>query len=279
MLVAVLLASLAAVSQGPGGAGSWVSTPAAATVGDTVWVARSFTLPPGWRLRPGRLEETEEIEALGDPVVVRRGSDWVVRYPVTAWAPGAHHVELPSLWRLGPDGQADSVAGGSATFELQSVIPPSDTAPVARPAVAPLRTAPRNPLFALLGGVLAAGGLATAWWWRRRAPRRVDTATPAAAPAETGDTRWIASGEPRAVATRAAGRLRRALARAVPEAHQGLPTAACVEIIRRTRPAASVDELQAVLEALDREAFAKTPDGEIETLARRAEAMAEGWER
>lgn len=279
MLVVAVLASVTVVSQGPGVADGWTATPTAATVGDTVWLTRSFTLPPGWRLRAGRLEGTDEIESLGGAVVMRRASDWLVRYPVTAWSPGRHRVALPSMWRLGPDGQADSVSGGAASFELQSVIPPTDTAPVPRPAVAPLRTTRRNPLFALLGVAVAGGALAAAWWWRRRGPRAVATAAPGGAPTENADARWLDSGEPRAVATRAAGRLRLALARAVPEAHQGLPTAACLEVVRRRQPTAPVDDLRAVLEALDREAFAERPNGEVRALARRADALAERFAR
>src|SRR5574341_214158 len=99
-----LLAGL--VASWPQGATSrdvWTATPAdgGASVGDTVWLERSVSLPAGWRLRAGRLEGSDEVEALSDPVVVRRGDTWIVRYPVAAWTPGSHRVVLPSMWRLG----------------------------------------------------------------------------------------------------------------------------------------------------------------------------------
>lgn len=279
MLVLALVLGLAAAPQGPGPRQGWEATPAGATVGDTVWVTRSFSLPAGWRLRPGRLEGTGEVESLGDPAITRRGTQWIVGYPVTGWSPGTHQVLLPPLWRLGPDGQADSIAGAPATFEVHSVIPATDTAPVPRPALAPLRTETRHPLFLVLALAATGGGLAATWWWRRRRARPLRVSPRASSPSGSVDDRWLKSGEPRAVATRAAGRLRGALARLVPEAHQGLSTAACLEVIRRQRPAAALDDVQAVLESLDRQAFAREPDGDIRALARHADALAERLER
>jgi hypothetical protein len=280
MLWLGLLVGCAAVwPQGTGAGGAWSATPAAATVGDTVWLERRFALPTGWRLRAGRLDGSDEVESLGDPTVVRHGADWVVRYPVAGWSPGPHRVVLPPLWRLGPDGQADSVPGSEATFELAHVIPASDTAPVPRPAVAPLRTNRRDPLPVLLAVVGAGATLAAAWWWRRRAARPAPTPTRVALAPGTNDERWLEAGEPRAVATRAAGRLRRTLARLVPEAHQGLSTTACLDVVRRQRPAMPVADLEAVLGALDRLAFAVEPDGDVMTLARRADGLVERLER
>ena len=98
--------------QGTSAPATWTAVPSRPSVGDTVWLERIFTLPAGWRLRPGRLQSSEDVEALADAVVSPRGADWVVRYPVAAWAPGAHSVTLPPIWRLGPAAQADSVPGG-----------------------------------------------------------------------------------------------------------------------------------------------------------------------
>jgi hypothetical protein len=244
-----------------------------------VWLERRFSLPAGWRLRAGRLDGSDEVEALGEALVVRSGTDWMVRYPVAGFSPGLHLVQLPPVWQLGPDGQADSVAGSEATFELQRVIPVADTAPEPRPAVAPLRTDRRHPLPVLLAVGGAGFALAAGWWWRRRAPRPAPAPDRPAFTSGMSDARWLEAGEPRAVATRAAGRLRGTLARLVPEAHQGLSTTACLEVVRRQRPATPMEELDRVLGALDRLAFAAKPEGDVLALARRADDLAERLER
>ena len=254
-------------------------SPARLTVGDTVWLERLFPLPAGWRLRAGRLAGSEAVEPLGEPIVVRSGADWIVRYPVTAWVPGRHTVTLPPVWRLGPDGQADSLAGGTAAFDLGSVIPDSVTAPVPRPGLAPLRPLHRDPRPALFATLGAGAALAAAVWWRRRPPRRhAPPASKVASPA-VADARWLEAGEPKAVAARAAGGLRAALARVVPEAHAGLPTADCLAKVQLHRPQAPVRDLAAVLEALDGVAFASGPGPDVAALARRARVLAEGLSR
>jgi hypothetical protein len=263
--------AIAAVwAQGPAAQGGWTVAPSRASVGDTVWLERRFTLPAGWLVRPGKLQSSDDVEALADPVVTRRGGDWVVRYPVAAWAPGAHTVLLPSVWRLGPQAQADSVPGGTATFVLASVIPESVTAPVPRPALAPLRATDRDLRPPLLAGLVAGAGLAAGIWWRRRPPRPLP-APGAATPGTTvADRRWIEAGEAKAVAARAAGRLRAALARAVPEAHLGLSTTECLAVLGTHRPQAPVAEVGTVLGALDQVAFALTAGIDVAALAQLA---------
>ena len=112
-----------------GGSGGWTATPARPTVGDTVWLERQVVVPAGWRVRAGRLEATEAVEALGDPSVRRGPAGWLVRYPIVAWTPGAHTLALPPIWELRSDGRADSVSGGVAGFFVQSVIPDSVLGP------------------------------------------------------------------------------------------------------------------------------------------------------
>src|SRR2546427_5032502 len=71
---------------------SWVATPSSPTVGDTIWLERTITVPAGWRVRAGKLELAADVEPLGDPAVVRSPTGWVVRYPVVAWSPGPHRL-------------------------------------------------------------------------------------------------------------------------------------------------------------------------------------------
>ena len=172
-LTAVLLAAL--LQQA--GAGGWVAVTARPTVGDTVWLERTVPAAPGWRVRAVKLDAPPPpgtlTEPLGDPVVMRAESGWIVRYPVVAWAPWVITADMPPLWRLGPDGSADSVPGGTATFRVASVIPDSIPAPAPQPALAPMRLARRTPLPALAGLLLSAGALVALAAWRRRPPRAV----------------------------------------------------------------------------------------------------------
>lgn len=266
------------LGAGQDSAGTWRTTPARPTVGDTVWIERRFSLRAGWRLRPGRLESGEDIESLGEPAVSRSGDAWTVRYPVTAWSPGSHTVPIPPVWRLGPDAQADSVLGGIASFVVQRVIPESLAAPAPRPALDPLRAERRDFRPVLLAALGAAGSLAAALWLRRRPPRRLAGPPVNAPKGEVADSRWLEAGESRAVAARAAGRLRGALAAAVPEAHLGLSTADCLAAAQRSRPQ-TFPELEAVLVALDQVAFAAAPEADIVRLADRARVLAGALQR
>lgn len=268
---------VAAWVQGAPAPPVWTIAPAtaAATVGDTVWLERRFALPDGWRLRPGRLASDDEVEALADPTVLRSGGEWVVRYPVAAWSPGPHTVTLPPIWRLGPDAQADSVPGGTAAFMLASVIPDTLKRPEPRPALAPMRAAQQDARLPAVALLLTAAALAGGIRWRRRPPRALPAMAPSVPAAAVPDRRWLEAGEPKAVAARAAGRLRTAIARLVPEAHLGLSTSDCLELVQARRPQAPVSELRTVLGALDETAFAVAPGVDVVALARLAETLAD----
>lgn len=276
-MIRVVWAVLAGWAQGIPAPPVWTVAPAsaAATVGDTVWLERRFALPDGWRLRPGRLASDEAVEALADPVVLRSGGGWVVRYPVAAWTPGPHTVTLPAIWRLGPEAQADSVAGGTATFVLASVIPDSLKRPEPRPALDPLRADRRDPRVPALALLAAAAALAGGIRWRRRPPRALPAPAAPAHAAAVPDRRWIEAGETKAVAARAAGRLRTAIARLVPEAHLGLSASDCLDVVQSRRPQAPVTELRTVLGALDAAAFAVAPGVDVVALARLADTLVE----
>jgi hypothetical protein len=264
-----LLTSWTALQSG------WIVSPARPTVGDTVWLALAVPVPVGWRVRPGRLEPTSEVEPLGDPVVARTQGGWVVRYPVVAWSPGSHTLALPPIWRLGPDGQADSVAGGAATFQVRSVLPDTGGGRAEpQPAIAPLRPVRRTPWRPLAALVTALAGLAGAVWWRRRPPRVVPPRGAPAQAAEAADAQWLTAGEPKAVAARAAHRLRAKLAAAIPAAREALATAEVLEVVEREAPHAPVRALTEVLTALDQVAFASAHGVDVAALAGRARTLA-----
>jgi hypothetical protein len=270
---ALLLAAL--LQQGGSG---WVAVTARPTVGDTIWLERTVTAPPGWRVRVAKLDAGSVMEPLGDPVVVRMEGGWTVRYPVVAWAPGVVSTAMPPLWRLGPDGSADSLPGGTASVQVASVIPDSVPAPTPRPALAPLRLSRRTPLPALAGLLLSAGMLVAAVAWRRRPPRPARPAPDLELDPEVGDMRWVVAGEPRAVAARVSHRLRGAIARAVPGAHAALSTTECLAVVEQDRPDAPLRQLRELLAALDQVAFATAHGVDVGPLAARARALAEELE-
>src|SRR5207244_3645620 len=101
--------------------GVWEAFPANPTVGDTIWLVRALVVPAGWQVRAAKFEPTEDVEPLTEPSVRRVAGAWVVRYALAAWKPGAHKLGLPPIWRLGPDGRADSAAGGGVRFGVAGV--------------------------------------------------------------------------------------------------------------------------------------------------------------
>ena len=270
----VVLSVVASWRRGTAQTATWTASPPAPTVGDTIWLERALAVPSGWQVRAGKLEATEAIEPLADPAVRRSPGGWVVRYALVAWKPGAHKLALPPLWLLGPDGRADSTAGGTTSFSVTSVIPDSLRSPSPQGLLAPLRAAHRDPLPPLAALALVAGLLATGVAARRRRPRALEPAPQVLLEREVPDTRWLAAGEPKAVAARAIWRLRAALARAVPEAHSALDTAECLEVVERARPDAPLRELRDLLEQLDRVAFASAHGTDVAALSAMARRLA-----
>jgi hypothetical protein len=255
--------------------GAWVATPPRPTVGDTIWLEREIPVPAGWQVRASKLEAREDIEPLGAPAVLRSRAGWVVRYGVAVWTPGTHTLTLPPLWRIGPDGRSDSSAGGAASVVVASVLPDTLKVHDPRGPLGPLRLERRNAVPPLVAALVSIGLLVAGVAARRRAPRQVAPAPPVPLEREVPDARWLAAGEPRAVATRATWRLRAALARAVPEAHLALDTHESLGVVERARPGAPVPELRDVLEQLDRVAFASAQGTDVAALAARARRLAQ----
>lgn len=269
-----VLCVLAPWRRAAGQGGAWTATPAAPTVGDTIWLEREVAVPAGWQVRAGKASPSDAVEPLAEPAVLRSPAGWTVRYAVVAWKPGVQRLALPPVWRLAPDGRADSVAGGVASWSVASVIPDTLKAPGPRGPLAPLRARhldPVPPLAAIaLTTVLLAAGVAL----RRRPPRAPSAAPRVPVEREVPDARWLAAGEPKAVAARATWRLRSAVARAVPEAHPALASPECLAVVERARPGAPVRELRDLLDQLDRVAFASAHGTDVAALATMARRLA-----
>jgi len=255
-------------------ANGWVAAPSQPTVGDTIQLERTVSAPPGWRIRAGKLGSPTVAEPLGDAVVLAAPGAWVVRHVVVAWTPGDISLDMPPIWRLGPDGTADSLSGGTATFHVASVIPDSVKSPAPQPSLGPLRLDRSSPFPLIAAVLLSSGVLLLLILWRRRAPRSSVAGTGLATDAEVADARWLSAGEPKAVAARAAQRLRRAVAHAIPDAHEALSTEECLAAVERARPDAPVRDLRELLLGLDQVAFASAHGVEVAPLAARARALA-----
>ena len=266
----MIVALLALVIQTDG----WVASPRQPTVGDTIRLERAIETPPGWRVRAGKLDTRTDAEQLGDAAVLLAPNGWVVRFSVVAWTPGTMTLDMPSIWRLAPDGGADSIPGGTATFRVASVIPDSVRAPAPQPALGPLLLDRASLIPVLAAVVLAVGGFLLLIAWRRRSPKGAPQSATLAVDAAVPDTRWLAAGEPKAVAARAAQSLRRAVAHAIPAAHEALSTAECLDAVERAWPNAPLRDLRELLQALDQVAFATAHGVDVAPLSARARALA-----
>lgn len=233
--------------------GGLAVSPDRPTVGDTVWIAWTVPAPAGWRVRPSLLAGDATLTPLGEPIAMRTADGWVVRYPVALWTTGTVTVHLPALSRSGPDGSVDSLPGPTATVTVASVLPDTGK-PAPRPALGPLRESRPTAWPVALAIAVAAGLLAGGVMWRRRGPAKAMPATPSRIPAPVPDARWLAAGEPKAVAARAAARLRQAIG------HKG---------------AAGVPrDAVTLLAQLERVEFAAAQGEDTADLARRAAALA-----
>ncbi len=249
---------------------------AAPTVGDTIWVARSLRPPRGAEVRAPAWTPSGAVELVGPPVVVARGDSVELRFPLVAWLPGPHTIELPGPVLLLRDGRVDSLPPQPVTLTVASVLPnlPGDSTPAPQPPAETVRRSLRSvvPLAVLLTVALALLVPFHLWWGRRGpAPPRPPAAAPAGIPTED----WIRAGEGRAVVNAAAARLRAAIAQAVPDAHRALDTEACLHAVRAGRPDWPLGELAALLRALDTSRFESSDPASARALHERAAAMVE----
>jgi len=245
------------------------------TVGDTIWLTRRVTAPPGAEIRPTLWTPNGEVELLGRPIVIRSDGDAVIRYPAVAWVAGIHDVSVPGPVIVAADGHTDSLPPQTFHLEVSSVLPPNtpDSSIAIQPEAGPLLqpVVSLGPLIvALVVGLVAV--LLLTRWWRRPGPPLPGIA-PLGPPSAPPVDRWVASGEGRAVAAAAVEFLRRSIAHALPEAHTGLDLERCLRVIAEFRPAWPQEEISNLLRALDMARFAPLATAEPGELYTRAMAL------
>ena len=248
------------------------------TVGDTIWVARTVTLPEGAEVRPAAWQLDGDVMLLGRPQVEMGDGKATVRYPVVAWTTGAHTLDVPGPIIIMADGRTDSLPTQVVSLTVASVLP-ADVKPEDAPVQAEaglLRETVTTPVpgLVLLGSALLFF-LPLAWWWRRRRPSGANALPVVAAAGAIPVQAWAEEGEPRAVAAAAGQLLKEALASVLPGAQRGLVTARLLSQAAARRPALPVDELTEVLTALDAVTFGPADPREIESLAMRASRLSD----
>jgi len=270
-LAAVLWALTATATDTP-----WVATPPGPTVGDTVWLTRVVAVAPDERLRAAPFEAEEDASPLGDPAVTPAPGGDTVRYALVVWTAGPHHFVLPTLWLLGSGGRSDSLPGGTADIEVRSVLPPEGTgaAPVPKVLLPPVDPRPPAPWIPLLAAVLSLGGLVAAVRLRRRGPRPMPGAAAFVTAAPPPDERWLAAGEPKAVAARASRALRQALARVVPDAGEALPVREALAAAEGRVPGATFRRIRDDLLTLDQVSYAVAHGADVGRVAADARELA-----
>ncbi len=264
----MILAALLALAQ----AGAVVVTPDTVTVGDTVYVVRRIPVSPGVQPRLEVLEATAEMQPLRDPVARHTEGALSVAYTVAMFTTGRLPIPLPKLDLIFPDGRVETVATDTAWVWVASVLPAADTLPDPRPHLEPV---PRRvqrvlPVAASVGAVWA---VVLLWVLRRHRlgvrpdePGEPDAGAPPV-------SQWVAAGELRAVAAVTTDRVRREVARLLPDAGTHLEAAACMSVIADQAPQWPVRQLRELLDELERARFAPVVPSDVVALVDEAEQL------
>jgi hypothetical protein len=233
------------------------------TVGDTIWLTQRVAVPAGFTVRAPDWDPSDPIELLGRPVVTAGGDSAEITYPVVAWLPGHHQLDIPGPLLLGPGGNVDSLRGERVRIDVASVLPPvpvdSYLPPQPRASLVNRHVTTFGPL-ALAWGVALLLLLPLHLWWRRRG--KTIRAQPPSIPADALEPpleRWADAGEYRAVASVSTARLRAAVADRIASAHPALDTERVLAEIAAVRPQWPVEELSDLLRALDDARFGVSP--------------------
>jgi hypothetical protein len=252
----------------------WTVTPANPTVGDTVVFERFIAVEDAAaRARVNRLESGSTFELLRDPVVAYRPGGISIRHVAAFFETDS--VTLPDIELIFPDGDVQVVTGGRATVVIQSILPSeTDSLPVPRGSRAPVARLSMHLAPALNAMIIVV--VATMLWGvlRRRARARPDWVDAIPDVTDPPAAKWIAAGEPRAVASLVMVRLREELVARLPEAKETLSVEECLAVVERERPDWPVSELADVLHAIERTSFAPAVPHDVLALLDQVEAVA-----
>lgn len=256
-------------------AGVLVISPPAPTVGDTITVTRTLDVPAEARVRAQPLGSSLLVEPLADPVVSRAAKGVVIRYTLALFEAGRHPVGLPPVELLYRDGRVELRPEDTAWVSVRSVLPAGDSVPEPAASLGPVARHPIDyrPLIALLGAVLllTLGGA----FARRRTQRGPAREAPKHLPAVAPLARWIAAGEPRAVAAVATDRLRNRIAQLAPEADRALSAEECIAVLEARRSDWPIRDLGEALLALERARFAPAISGDVAVLVSQVDRLLE----
>lgn len=175
------------------------------TVGDTVTILRTVSLPVGAMLRFPPAAPDRDYAHLSLPSVEPDpdGRSVRIRYTLTFWRAGSHPIEIPGPVVVRATGSADTLPPHRITVPIQSTLPPSatDSTPP-QPPVAVIPRATRVLWPALVLPLLVLVVVLPAHRARRRLPPAL--APPAPAPPlsdpEVTLPPWVALGEVRTAA-------------------------------------------------------------------------------
>ena len=253
----------------------WSVAPTPSTIGDTVVLEREIAVAdPTASLRLAPIEGSLLVEPLAGPEAITASDGFIVRYVVALFETGDHTIPMPDIELVYPTGRLETRVGGEAFVTVLSVLPQGESLPAPRASREPI---PRNvlrtaPAILLVMGVVA---LTVGWGLMRRRSR----ARPVWAGVGKGGedaspvSRWIAAGEPRAVATVTTHEVRVRVQQYVPEAEPSLDLEDWLHTVEAHRPDWPLRELSEVMQALERASFAPAIPSDVIALTDEAQVI------
>ncbi len=254
----------------------WSVAPTPSTIGDTVVLEREIAVAdPTASLRLAPIEGSLLVEPLAGPEAITASDGFIVRYVVALFETGDHTILMPDIELVYPTGRLETRVGGEAFVTVLSVLPQGESLPAPRASREPI---PRNvlrtaPAILLVMGVVA---LTVGWGLMRRRSRVRPVWAGVGKGGEDASlavSRWIAAGEPRAVATVTTHEVRVRVQQYVPEADPSLDLEDWLHTVEAHRPDWPLRELSEVMQALERASFAPAIPSDVIALTDEAQVI------
>lgn len=254
----------------------WSVSPTPSTIGDTVVLERDIAVAdPTANLRLAPIEGSRLVEPLAGPEAITASDGFIVRYVVALFETGDHTIPMPDIELVYPTGRLETRLGGEAFVTVLSVLPQGESLPAPRASREPI---PRSvfwtaPAILLVVGVVL---LTVGWGLMRRRSRVRPVWADVGKGGEDGCpavSRWIAAGEPRAVATVTTHEVRVRVQQYVPEADPSLDLEDWLHTVKAHRPDWPLRELSEVMQALERASFAPAIPSDVIALTDEAQVI------